>query len=287
MPWRPIGTSVVLASVNWRIMPSHDLQMQLEDLVARSQRMQLRPAGRVLERIVRAVVGAPSDDVLEVAALVVVLREERLHRRQRCRRESAARAWPTPAPAWAWQCRPWFPRPQRGRTAADNRPQAASARLSGHPAQAATVPAGHARATSRHRVRPRAGQRHRFSERCPKTTWPTRRPPAGARKSRCRGQAAAPRPGSAASPRPSGPPPRSTEAVGSSIAVTVTPSATAPHTCSLTDARLVEVRSARRSGCRPAGQPATLDGEPIRLRGIVNRWQERVEAHTSNAPNAR
>ena len=57
-------------------------QMQLEDLVARSQRMQLRPAGRVLERIVRAVVGAPSDDVLEVAALVVVLREERLHRRQ-------------------------------------------------------------------------------------------------------------------------------------------------------------------------------------------------------------
>ena len=56
-------------------------QMQLEDLVARPQRMQLRPAGRVLEGIVRAVVGAPSDDVPKVAALVVVLREERFHRR--------------------------------------------------------------------------------------------------------------------------------------------------------------------------------------------------------------
>src|SRR5688572_13991450 len=38
--------------------------------------MQLRPAGRVLEGIVGTVVGAPSDDVPEVAALVVVLREE-------------------------------------------------------------------------------------------------------------------------------------------------------------------------------------------------------------------
>ena len=57
------------------------LQMQLEDLVARPQRMQLRPAGRVLEGIVRAVVGTPSDDVLKVAALVVVLREERFRRR--------------------------------------------------------------------------------------------------------------------------------------------------------------------------------------------------------------
>ena len=56
-------------------------QMQLEDLVARPQRMQLRPAGRVLEGIVRAVVGAPSDEVPKVAALVVVLREERFRRR--------------------------------------------------------------------------------------------------------------------------------------------------------------------------------------------------------------
>ena len=55
--------------------------MQLEDLVAGPQRMQLRPSGRVLEGIVRAIVGAPSDHVPKIAALVVVLREERLHRR--------------------------------------------------------------------------------------------------------------------------------------------------------------------------------------------------------------
>ena len=56
-------------------------EMQLKDLVAGPQRMQLRPPGRVLEGIVRAVVGTPSDDVPKIAALVVVLREERSRRR--------------------------------------------------------------------------------------------------------------------------------------------------------------------------------------------------------------
>src|SRR4030095_2955689 len=55
-------------------------QMELEDLVARPQRVQLRPAGRVLEGIVGAVVGAPSDEVRKVAALVVVLREKGFRR---------------------------------------------------------------------------------------------------------------------------------------------------------------------------------------------------------------
>ena len=56
--------------------------MQLEDLVAGSQRVQLGPPGRIFEGIVRAIVGTPSDDVPKVAALVVVLREERPHGRR-------------------------------------------------------------------------------------------------------------------------------------------------------------------------------------------------------------
>src|SRR5262245_5329947 len=43
--------------------------------------MQLRPAGRVLEGIVRTIVGTPSYEVPKVAALVVVLREVRFRRR--------------------------------------------------------------------------------------------------------------------------------------------------------------------------------------------------------------
>src|SRR5262245_18413415 len=43
--------------------------------------MQLRPASGVLEGIVRTIVGTPSYEVPKVAALVVVLREERFRRR--------------------------------------------------------------------------------------------------------------------------------------------------------------------------------------------------------------
>src|SRR6185503_13112644 len=43
--------------------------------------MQLRPASRILEGIVGTIVGAPSYEVPKVAALVVVLREERFRRR--------------------------------------------------------------------------------------------------------------------------------------------------------------------------------------------------------------
>jgi hypothetical protein len=87
--------------------------MQLEDLVARPQRMQLRPAGRVLEGIVRAIVGTPSDDVLKVAALVVVLREERFRRgtlSARIRRSSVAHS----GAGIGWRYRPSSLRHQEG-----------------------------------------------------------------------------------------------------------------------------------------------------------------------------
>ena len=76
MPARPAGTSVVFASVYWRIMPSHAREVQPQDLVAAPERVQLRPAIEVLERIVRPVVRAPAQEALEVAARVVVLLEE-------------------------------------------------------------------------------------------------------------------------------------------------------------------------------------------------------------------
>jgi hypothetical protein len=54
-------------------MPLHE---HLTDLVARTQRVELRPTIEVLERIVRAVVGAPAHDTLEIAAVVKILAEE-------------------------------------------------------------------------------------------------------------------------------------------------------------------------------------------------------------------
>ena len=53
----------------------------LEDLVAGAERVQLRPAVEVLERIVRTVVGAPAHEALKVAAVVEVLLEELAARR--------------------------------------------------------------------------------------------------------------------------------------------------------------------------------------------------------------
>ena len=47
-----------------------------QDLVRRTERVQLGPAVEILERIVRAVVGAPPHEALQVAPGVEVLREE-------------------------------------------------------------------------------------------------------------------------------------------------------------------------------------------------------------------
>ena len=52
------------------------LGVHLQDVVAGAQRMQLRPAVEVLERIVGPVVGAPAHEALQVAAVVEVFLEE-------------------------------------------------------------------------------------------------------------------------------------------------------------------------------------------------------------------
>src|SRR4029079_13128557 len=44
-----------------------------EDVVTRSERVQLRPPVEVLERIVRAVVGAPAHEALEITPIVEIL----------------------------------------------------------------------------------------------------------------------------------------------------------------------------------------------------------------------
>ena len=73
MPPRPAGTCVVFAAVYCAIIPSRPLTIQLQDLVAAAERVQLGPAGEVLERVVGAVVGAPAQHALHVAAFVVIL----------------------------------------------------------------------------------------------------------------------------------------------------------------------------------------------------------------------
>ena len=69
MPSRPAGTSVVFASEYWRVMPSQAVQVEAKDLVVCPERMQLRPAIEVLERVVGPVVRAPTQEDLEIAAL--------------------------------------------------------------------------------------------------------------------------------------------------------------------------------------------------------------------------
>ena len=73
MPPRPAGTWVVFASVYCADHPVEAFAVETQHLIASAERVQLGPAGEVLERIVRTVVRAPAQDALHVAALVVVL----------------------------------------------------------------------------------------------------------------------------------------------------------------------------------------------------------------------
>ena len=52
------------------------LGIHLENVVGRTERVQLGPAVEILECIVGSVVGAPAHDALEMTAIVEVLREE-------------------------------------------------------------------------------------------------------------------------------------------------------------------------------------------------------------------
>ena len=64
---------VVFASEYWRVMPSQAVRYSLRISSSAAERMQLRPAIEILERIVRPVVRAPAQERLEIAARVVVL----------------------------------------------------------------------------------------------------------------------------------------------------------------------------------------------------------------------
>jgi hypothetical protein len=55
------------------------LEEHLQDVIAGPERVQLRPAIEVLERIVRAVVGAPAHEALQVAAVVEVFLKNSRH----------------------------------------------------------------------------------------------------------------------------------------------------------------------------------------------------------------